>query len=188
MPAVVSGNCHAAIVMIAEKVADMIKQDRHVAETGAPAAAMPARQPFVRIHHISLTCGDPIATERFYTKHFGFARARVVPLGGDNQIVFLRGPGIYLELFRATEERPIAQAEGDGYPWPSVRNFSFEVDDVDAKLAAMGDEAKIAFGPMSFDDFIPGWRSAWLRDPDGNLVQITQGYTDQSNSPGLRTE
>ena len=29
MPTVVSGNCHAAIVMIGEKVADMIKADRH---------------------------------------------------------------------------------------------------------------------------------------------------------------
>ncbi len=30
------------------------------------------------LHHISLTCDDPIAVERFYTRHFGFRRARVV--------------------------------------------------------------------------------------------------------------
>lgn len=138
----------------------------------------------IRIHHISLTCQDPIAVERFYTKHFGFSRARVVPLG-DTQIVFLRGPGIHLELFQATEESPIGPAEEDGYPWPSVRNFSFEVDDVDAKLTAMGDDAKVAFGPLDFDGFIPGWRAVWLRDPAGNLVQITHGYVDQENPPPL---
>jgi glyoxylase I family protein len=142
----------------------------------------------LRIHHVSLTCRDPVATERFYTRHFGFTRARVVPLGGDDRIVFLRGPGIYLELFRATEDRPIAPPAGDGYPWPSVRNISFEVDSVDAKLAAMGKDADLAFGPMSFDAFISGWRSAWLRDPDGNLVQITQGYSDQENPPPLPPE
>jgi len=37
-----------------------------------------------------------------------------------------------------------------------VRNFSFEVADVDAKLAAMGGDAEVAFGPLSFDAFIPG--------------------------------
>jgi glyoxylase I family protein len=138
----------------------------------------------VRIHHISLTCRDPIAVERFYTKHFGFSRARVVPLG-DTQIVFLRGAGIYLEIFQATEERPIAPAELEGYLWPGIRNFSFEVEDVDAKLAAMADEADVTLGPLNFDDFISGWRSAWLRDPAGNIIQITQGYVDQEDPPPL---
>lgn len=137
----------------------------------------------VYIHHISLTCRDPIAVERWYTSHFDFRRARVVPLG-DDQIVFLKGPGLYLELFQATEQRPVPPPQGDGYPWPSVRNISFEVDDVDAKVAAMGGDADVAFGPLSFDDFIPGWRSVWLRDPEGDIVQLTQGFVDQVNPPG----
>ncbi len=66
-----------------------------------------------------------------------------------------------------------------------MRNFSFEVDDVDRKIAEMGSDAVVTFGPMSFDAFIPGWRSAWLRDPAGNLIQITKGYTDQENPPPL---
>ena len=87
-----------------------------------------------RFHHLSLTCDDPIAVERFYTKHFGFRRARVVDLGGGAQIVFLRGAGTLLELFRAAQPNPLKPSEGDGYPWSGVRNFSFEVDDVDRKL------------------------------------------------------
>ena len=138
----------------------------------------------VRFHHISLTCQDPIAVERFYTQHFGFSRARVVPLG-EAQIVFIRNREMYLELFQAIQTAPIAPAEGDGYPWPSVRNFSFMVDNVDAKLAAMGEDAKITFGPLSFDAFIPGWRSVWLRDPAGNIVQLTQGFVDQASPPPL---
>jgi glyoxylase I family protein len=139
----------------------------------------------LQFHHISLTCRDMAVTERFYTRHFGFRRARVVPLGDDNRIVFLRGPGLHLELFRAVQENPLKPPSGDGYSWPGVRNFSFQVEDVDGTLAAMGAEAELAFGPLSFDAFIPGWRSAWLRDPDGNLVQITQGYTDQDDPPPL---
>ncbi len=137
----------------------------------------------LRIHHISLTCRDPLAVERYYTDHFGFARGRVVDLGEGNQIVFLRGPGIRLELFKATAERPVPPPENDGYPWPSVRNISFELDDIDAHVKAMGAAADVAFGPLDFGAFIPGWRSVWLRDPEGYLVQLTQGYTDEDNPP-----
>jgi glyoxylase I family protein len=137
------------------------------------------------LHHISLTCDDPIAVERFYTRHFGFRRARVVDIGQGAQIVFLRGAGTLLELFRAAQPNPLKPAEGDGYPWSGVRNFSFEVDDVDRKIAEMGSDAVVTAGPLSFDAFVAGWRSAWLRDPAGNLIQITKGYTDQENPPPL---
>jgi glyoxylase I family protein len=137
------------------------------------------------LSHIALTCDDPIAVERFYTKHFGFRRARVVDMGQGAQIVFLRGAGTVLELFRADEPKPVAQATGDGYHWSGVRNISFEVDDVDRKIEEMGSDAVVTFGPLGFDDIIPGWRSIWLRDPTGNIIQITKGYTDQQNPPPL---
>jgi glyoxylase I family protein len=57
------------------------------------------------------------------------------------------------------------------------------VDDVDAKLAEMGNDAKITLGPVDFDNVIPGWRTAWLADPEGNIVEISQGYVDQENPP-----
>lgn len=137
------------------------------------------------LSHISLTCDDPIAVERYYTKHFGFRRARVVDMGQGAQIVFLRGAGTVLELFRADEPKPVAQATGDGYHWSGVRNISFEVDDVDRKIEDMGPDAVVTFGPLGFDAIVPGWRSAWLRDPTGNIIQITRGYTDQQNPPPL---
>lgn len=135
-------------------------------------------------HHLSLNCNDLLAIERFYSKHFGFQRARVIDLPDGRQIVFLRGGGVYLELFPAQGERPASpDANNEGPLHPGVRNFSFQVDSVDAQLAAMGDAARITFGPLSFDAFIPGWRSVWLADPEGNIFQVTQGFTDQDNPP-----
>ena len=135
-------------------------------------------------HHLSLNCNDMLAIERFYGKHFGFQRARVIDLPDGRQIVFLKGGGVYLELFPAQGERPASpDANNVGLLSPGVRNFSFQVDDVDAQLAAMGDEARITFGPLSFDAFVPGWRSVWLADPEGNIFQVTQGFTDQDNPP-----
>src|SRR5262245_16191662 len=107
--------------------------------------------------HVALACVDPLATERFYTWHFGFRRARVIPLGNE-QIVFLKLGQVYLELFSAREGRPVPPPVEDGTWSPGVRHLAFQVDDVDAQLKGMGDDAAITQGPMSFDAFIPGWK------------------------------
>jgi len=135
-------------------------------------------------HHFALTCSDPIAVEGFYTKHFGFKRARVIPLG-NQQIVFIKSENVYLELFQKDEEAPLPPSAGDGPHYPGWRHIAFKVDDVDAKLAEMGDEARITLGPLDFNDFIPGWRTVWVADPEGMIVEISQGYTDQENPPPL---
>ena len=71
----------------------------------------------------------------------------------------------------------------DGHHFPGVRHLAFKVDDVDAKLAEMGDDAKITLGPLDFSEVIPGWRTVWVADPDGRIVEISQGYVDQSDPP-----
>ncbi len=132
--------------------------------------------------HVGLTCNDPIAVEAFYTKHFGFRRVRVVPLGED-QIVYIRSDHLTLEIFKATEDRPVPQGDKDGPGYAGWRHIAFQVDDVDATLAAMGDEAKVNLGPLDFNEFIPGWKTAWVADPEGNVIEISQGYTDQEPPP-----
>lgn len=134
--------------------------------------------------HVGLTCKDPLAIERFYTQHFGFKRARVVPLGQE-QIVFIKSGNVYLELFLAKEDSPLPPPLNDGYGFAGLRHLAFEVDSVDAKLAELGDAVKIMLGPADFSDFIPGWKGAWVSDPEGNIIEINQGYKDQENPPSL---
>jgi glyoxylase I family protein len=43
----------------------------------------------------------------------------------------------------------------------------------------MGSDAVITLGPLSFDAFIPGWKTAWIKDPENNIIEITQGYKDE---------
>lgn len=138
--------------------------------------------PATSFSHVALNCRDPKVTEAFYTRHFGFRRARVVPLGSD-QLVFLRSGEVLLELFRAEGPADGPPVEGDGPHSAGVRHLAFQTDDVDAVLAAMGEEAQVSLGPLDFGDFIPGWRTAWLRDPDGVIIEISQGYTDDTG-PG----
>lgn len=129
--------------------------------------------------HVALNCKDQSAIEAFYTKHFGFQRASAFDIGGGSQLVFIRSGNVYLELFPGAEDRQGAAPEKDGSAQVGVRHIAFQVDDVDAKLAEMGGDATITLGPLDFDAFIPGWRTVWLSDPEGNIVEISQGYKDQ---------
>jgi glyoxylase I family protein len=134
--------------------------------------------------HVALSCKDPVVSERFYSRYFGFQRARVIPLGNE-QIIFIKSGGTYLELFQSKGESPLPPYQSDGPTYPGLRHIAFQVEDVDRKLAEMGADARITLGPLDFNDFIPGWRSVWLADPDGNIVEISQGYVDQENPPPL---
>lgn len=131
--------------------------------------------------HVALSCADPAQTEQFYTKHFGFRRARAIPLGEGAEIVFLKNSQpVYLELFRVDADHPgFPAATNDGHHYAGVRHLAFQVDDVAATVDAMGSEADITLGPLDFSDFIPGWKTVWIKDPDGNIVEISQGYKDE---------
>ena len=149
--------------------------------------------PFIELHkstiptlfsHVGLTCKDPIAIERFYTRFFGFKRARVIPLG-DDQIIFVKSGHFYMELFKAKADSPLDAPKDDGYPWAGLRHLAFEVENVEEKLAELGDAIKLMLGPSDFSDFIPGWKGAWVADPEGNIIELNQGYVDQVTPPAL---
>lgn len=132
--------------------------------------------------HVGLNCKDLAATEKFYVRHFGFLRARVVPLGSD-RIVFLKSGDIWLELFSAKGDAP--DVENDGPTAPGFRHLAFSVENVESKLKELGDEVKVTLGPLRFDDFIEGWAGAWVKDPDGRIIELSQGYSDEENPPPL---
>jgi glyoxylase I family protein len=132
----------------------------------------------VKFSHVALNCRDIQVTQNFYERYFGFQHARTFDLGGGAQIVFIRNAeGVYLELFQAEGEG--TQSNGDGsHAQRTLRHIAFQVEDVDLVLSRIGSEAQVSLGPLDFDAFIPGWRTVWLRDPDGNIVEVTQGYQD----------
>jgi glyoxylase I family protein len=140
--------------------------------------------PKTEFSHIGLSCKDPLATESFYAKHFGFKRARVY-LPGPGQVVVIRSGVLELELFPSSDPAPVARVLGAGPDYPNVRHIAFLVDDLDAKLAEMGSDAKLTLGPLDMGQFIPGMRVAWLADPDENIVELNQGYVDEENPPAF---
>lgn len=144
--------------------------------TESPGTQGPVIAP--RWAHVGLNCRDQAATEAFYREWFGFRRARVVR-DGDGRVVFLRSGDVYLELFRSTAEPRRSEADGPRHPGV-VRHLAFQVDDVDGFLARAAGRLPVSLGPLAFDELIPGWRTVWVTDPDGVVVEVGQGYRDQS--------
>lgn len=138
--------------------------------------------PRTSFSHVAMCCKDPLAVERFYTKHLGFRRARVYA-PGPGQVVMLSAGDVYLELFPATKDAPAPPVGGAGPEYPGWRHLAFLVDDLDGKLAEMGDDARITLGPVDMSESIPGMRVVWLADPEGNIVELNHGYVDEENPP-----
>ena len=133
----------------------------------------------IRWSHVALNCRDQAATEAFYQRLFGFRRARVVPLD-TGEIVFLRQGEVYLELFPSTAPSRVRGA-ADGPQDPGItRHLAFQTDDLDRFLAAAAG-VPVSLGPLSFDEVINGWRSVWLTDPDGLVVEVSEGYRDDDH-------
>jgi glyoxylase I family protein len=131
------------------------------------------------ISQLAINCIDQAATEAWYAENFGFRRTRSVTLPDGREIIFIKmaDSAFYLELFQADGPAPSPQASMDGPTAPGFRHLAFKVNDVDAKLKTMKD-VDITLGPLSFDDYIPGWKTVWIRDPDGRIIEISEGFTD----------
>lgn len=127
--------------------------------------------------HVGLTCRNPAAIEAFYATHFGFRRTRVFR-PGEHQIVMLKSGDMYLELFQATEVSPAPLPQETGPAYPGWRHLCFAVVDLDAKLTEMGTDARITLGPVALDDLAPGMKACWIADPEGNILELNQGYAD----------
>lgn len=129
------------------------------------------------LHHVALNCKDIYQTEAFYENLFGFQRARVIPIDNGGEIIFLKLYHTYLELFQSNEDNPQHPLERDGYSYQGIRHFAFKVKNLDQFLQDI--QPDITLGPANFDDITPGWKTVWIRDPDGRIIEVSQGYQDQ---------
>ena len=127
------------------------------------------------VQHIALNCRDLRAQEHFYAKHFGFRRSRVFNAGKPDEFIMLRLGSVCLELFSA---RAPAVARGGEQP-VGFKHLAFEVPDLKLAIAALQADS-IAMGEIiDCAAAVPGLRVCFFNDPDGNQLELMQGYRDQ---------
>lgn len=138
----------------------------------------------VKSFHMGLSCKNPILIEKFYVKYFGFRRARVYD-PGPNQVVMIKLGQFYLELFPATENSPVPEASEAGQNYPGWKHLAFKVDSIEHKLQELGELASLTLGPLEMDSFIKGMKVCWIKDPEGNIVELSEGYSDELDPPQI---
>lgn len=125
---------------------------------------MPAPQ-IDRIDHVVLTVADVDATCRFYTRALGMKR---IEFGGRVALAFGRQK---INLHRAGHEyEPKAHRA-----LPGTGDFCLiattPLDAIIAHLSACG--VTIELGPVPKTGALGPMRSIYFRDPDGNLIEVS---------------
>lgn len=132
---------------------------------------MNGRADKVKFGHVGLNCLDVERTERFYSRYFGFTRDREIMLG-DKKLIFISSGNVVFELF-AANGAPLSHA-GTGPIAPGFRHLAIQVADVAALLAKVAGEAETTLGPLDLSEQGLSTAIAWLRDPDGRILEIYQ--------------
>ena len=124
---------------------------------------------------LGLACRDPIALERWYTKHFGFTRKRVYVPGPD-QVVVIGTDGVTLELFPAKGERPPRPSGQETARSTRASATSRSSSTTSTRSwPSWATRRPLTLGPLDFGDFVPGMRTAWVRRSRGQHRRAEPG-------------
>lgn len=103
-----------------------------------------------RIRHIALNVQDREATADYYKKIFGLEEK----YRGPNGTIYLSDGFVGIALISRAEQ-----------PW-GINHFGFQVDDVQGIVEAADTKAESnVFGAVA---------ESWIRDPEGNRVDIAE--------------
>ncbi len=124
--------------------------------------------------HVHLRASDPDATGRFFETMFGAEVKRsIYPPGtlypGKMRVTIRFGERLVLVAPTHPDDPTAAPPP---FPHYGVEHIGLTVDDVDAACAELRAKgAEVAIGPLTRD---PGTRLAFIRGPDGIMVEIVQ--------------
>jgi len=128
----------------------------------------------IAVNHIAFACRDMKAQEAFYTKHFGAKRSRTFNAGTPHEFFMLKIGDVRLEIFPADKTKSEGQKGGEQAV--GFRHLAFDVDNIDPILAGIREDGADA------DPIIDcGWgiRILFFRDPEGNIIELMEKYTDE---------
>jgi glyoxylase I family protein len=128
------------------------------------------------VHHIAFRCADRNRQEAFYARHFGFKRARVFERGKPGEFIVLRSGSACIELFPASpadvKKRGAEQAVG-------FTHLALEVPDIEKAVKKLEADGVKTEGIVDCSGMCPGLKVCFFTDPDGNRIEVMQGWTDE---------
>jgi catechol 2,3-dioxygenase-like lactoylglutathione lyase family enzyme len=133
-------------------------------EPGGQAAGPPLREDGRMLDHLSVQCADVAASAAFYD-------SVLAPLGGRRVMDFGEVIGF------GTDGKPEfwigPQATGDGFRESHIAFAAPARAAVQAFFdAAVAASAEVLHEPRTWPEYHPGYYAAFVRDPDGNNVEV----------------
>ncbi|MHC4591632.1 MAG: VOC family protein [Planctomycetota bacterium] len=137
------------------------------------------------VQHVAINCRNKDAQEEFFTKHFGFRRARVLQAGEPGEFVMLRLGETCIELFQAEDVAPDATG---GPQDVGFKHFCFQVPSLEEKIAELNADG-IETGPIiDCNDLVPGLRVCFFNDrqhTDGPIGRAFPARPQNGGAPFL---
>lgn len=137
-----------------------------------------------QLHHVTLSVTNAEQASKWYADMLGFKiRDRLTltrPTGGKIQVVRIEIPGLQMNISQFDGSvSPNQNGERQGW-----RHLALQVDNVDRNYQQL--QAKgVQFLGKPFTYNPPGYRVAFFRDPEGNILELYQegtGFADLSAS------
>ena len=130
------------------------------------------------INHLAFSCRNLAAQEAFYTKHFGFKRSRTFNAGKPDEFFMLKLGSIRLELFKANSATP-ADAKGGEQPI-GFKHLALDVPKLEPVLEGLKADGITPDPIIELAQMWPGFRIVFFRDPEGNILELMEGYQDEA--------
>ena len=128
-------------------------------------------------NHVAFHCWDLAAQEAFYTKHFGFKRSRTFHRGEPDEFFMLKLGNVRLELF-PTDRAKTAGLQGGEQP-VGFKHLAFDVPKLEPFLDALRADGIEPDPIIELPHLAPGIRIVFFRDPEGNILELMEGYVDE---------
>jgi glyoxylase I family protein len=128
-------------------------------------------------NHIAFNCWDLAAQEAFYTKHFGFKRSRTFNRGKPDEFFMLKLGSVRLELF-STDHSKTAAMQG-GEQLIGFKHLALDVPKLEPFIEALQADGIETEPIRDCNHVLPGLRIVFFRDPEGNILELMEGYKDE---------
>jgi glyoxylase I family protein len=128
-------------------------------------------------NHVAFNCRDVAAQERFYSKHFGFKRARTFKRGEPDEFIMIKLGSMRLELF-PTDSLKISGCNAGEQP-VGFKHLAFEVPALDLMIEALKADGVACDPVIDLAHVKPGLRIVFFRDLEGNIIELMEGYADE---------
>jgi catechol 2,3-dioxygenase-like lactoylglutathione lyase family enzyme len=137
--------------------------------------------PTVRFHHVSVSVANVAEQRRWYQEALGFTdvvEEFEIADAGVSTVTLQAASGARIELI---ERSGSARKEMFGDPMDTLRgqgygHWALEVDDLDSTFANLTERGAEPIWPPA-DAVQPGARFAYVKDPEGNLIELIQPPT-----------